>query len=204
MRDEDVRVRGYEARGRQRYSEHRKLTVAGEMAPGRRMLRPRRVLLMAAMLSLVCGVALLDAAGRHSSVPVAVHAHGFSQKGLLSLPLAAQGPVSAALGDNNPAYRVGTEEGGFEAASPAQRLASRFSSSGVTVTSGGTRVGLSLRGVGYGSSMTPVGQVAPTLNGNRVLYGRPASASGTRTVHSAWSRASRSRSPHGRGMRPAR
>ncbi len=149
------------------------LTVPAEAAPGRRMLRPRRVLLMAAMLSFVCGVALLDVAGRRSSVPVAaVHAHGFSQKGLLSLPLAAQGPVSAALGDNNPAYRVSPEKGGFGAASPAQHLASSFSSSGVIVTSGGIRVGLSLRDVGYGSSMTPVGQVAPTLNGNRVLYAR--------------------------------
>jgi hypothetical protein len=53
--------------------------------------------------------------------------------GLAGLPAAAQGPVSAALGRAEPAYRVV----GLRAGNPAQRLRTVFSPGGVVVYAGG-------------------------------------------------------------------
>src|SRR5205807_6271533 len=71
------------------------------------------------------------------------------------------------------AYRVTAARGGFRASSPPQRLESNFSSSGVSVSSGATRLALGLRGVGYGSLLEPLGGVAPQAHGNRVLFAHP-------------------------------
>ena len=134
-----------------------------------------RGLLTAAVLSIALGAGLYEGLpGGRSPVSSAARSHkGFSQKGLLSLPLAAQGPVAAALGADSPAYRVRANGGGFRAASPEQHLSATFTGSGVSVASGATRVGLSLRGVGYGSSLTAVGAVAPRARANHVLYAHP-------------------------------
>ena len=141
------------------------------MALGGRAALPWRALLVAALLSLALGAGLYEGlSGGRSALPVAVRSHAFSQGGLLSLPLTAQGPVSAVLGANSPAYRVRTYRGGLRAFSPAQHLSVSFASSGVSVSSGTTRLGLSLRGVGYGSSLTTVSRVAPRAHANRVLY----------------------------------
>ena len=132
-----------------------------------------RALVIAALLSVLLGAALSESlAGERSSVAPAVRSGGFSHKGLLSLPLAAQGPVSAALGADDRAYRVGAWKGGFAAVSPAQRLSVRFERSGVSLSSRATRVGLSLRAVGYGASLRAAGTVAPRVKNNRVLYAR--------------------------------
>jgi hypothetical protein len=72
----------------------------------------------------------------------------------------------------DPAYRVSASDGGFAAASPAQRLSLRFERSGVSLTSGATDVGLSLRAVGYGSSLSALGDLAPRVKAGRVLYER--------------------------------
>ena len=147
-------------------------SVSGRMALGARVVLPWRALVAAALLSLALGAALYEGlgGGRSSVAPTAVRSHAFSQKGLLSLPLAAQGPVSAALGGDSADYWVSTDEGGFRAANPAQHLSSSFTSSGVSVSSGATNLGLSLRAVGYGSSLSTLGQVAPRVKGNRVFY----------------------------------
>jgi hypothetical protein len=146
---------------------------ARTVLPGRALL-PWRALVALAVLSLALGTSLYEGllSSRSSSVAPAVgRAHAaFSRKGLLSLPLAAQGPVSAALGADSAAYRVSASGGGFTASSPAQHLRSSFTSSGVSVASGATRLGLSLCGVGYGSSLTALGGVAPRADGNRVVY----------------------------------
>ena len=144
---------------------------------------PWRALVAAALLSALLGVALWQGlAGRHSSVAPAAHFHASShlrsrpsaqeRKGLSTLPAGAQGPISQALGAENPAYRVGAFKGGFAASNPAQRLSSRFDRSGVALSSGGTHVGLSLRAVGYGSSLRALGEVAPRVKANRVFYER--------------------------------
>jgi hypothetical protein len=136
-----------------------------------------RALAAAAVLSSLLAVALwqsLPDRGR-AMAPAALgrRSAGFSREGLLSLPLAARGPVSATLGANAPVYRVSTSSGGFAAVNPAQRLRSSFDGAGASLTSGTTHVGLSLKAVGYASSLRAVGAVAPRANANRVLYAWP-------------------------------
>src|SRR4051812_41600297 len=47
------------------------------------------------------------------------------------LPLAARGPVAAAIASHDPQYRVSPSASGFTARNPAQRLRLRFSAAGV-------------------------------------------------------------------------
>jgi hypothetical protein len=91
-----------------------------------------------------------------------------ASRGLASLPLAAQGPVSAALGRVLPAYRVV----GLSARNPAQGFGVRFSRADVAVLSGGGRVGISLAAFGRGGALQPAAAVAPRVHGNRVTYSR--------------------------------
>ena len=84
----------------------------------------------------------------------------------MSLPAAAQGPVSAALGRDERAYRVA----GLHALNPAQRLRIGFSPAGVTVASGEARLGITLSAYGYASALRPLGSVAPRASANRVSY----------------------------------
>ena len=86
--------------------------------------------------------------------------------GLTSLPLAAQGPVSAALGSEAPAYRVT----GLEAVNPAQHLRAGFSRHGVNVASGKARLGMTLSAYGYAGTLEPVGSALPRAHANRVSY----------------------------------
>ena len=134
------------------------------------------LLLAAALLAFAVGMAVHESfPGGRSVGATHVRAHRFSHAGLQSLPVAAQGPVSAALGAGAQAYRVGGLGGRFTASSPAQRLSTSFTRSGVSVRSGTTRVGLGLLAVGYGSAgaLVPLAQVAPSAHANRVLYRHP-------------------------------
>ena len=111
----------------------------------------------AAALGCALLVALPGAgAGR---APVARH-------GLLSLPAAAQGPISAALGADARAYRVR----GLQAVNPAQRLGVAFTRRGVTVASGRARLGLALSAYGYASAQVPAAATTPRASANRVSY----------------------------------
>ncbi len=95
------------------------------------------------------------------------------RKGLSSLPLAAQGPVSEALGAEDPAYRVRRfERWALRRRAPRSISARAFAARGSRVSSGATRVGLSLRAVGYGASLSALGAVAPRVKANRVVYAR--------------------------------
>jgi trimeric autotransporter adhesin len=137
-----------------------------------RFALPWRALLTAALLSVALGVGVSEwlTAERSTPLPGAPAHHALTRQGLLSLPLAAQGPISQALGANSPAYRVHRTTGGFVAASPAQHLSASFSSAGVSVSAGATHLSLRLRGVGYGSSLQSIGTVSPRLRANRVIY----------------------------------
>ena len=84
----------------------------------------------------------------------------------MSLPVAARGPVSAALGRDEPRYRVL----GLRARNPAQRLRVAFSAAGVTVASGKTRVHLALLAYGRESALERVRSVSPEVLANRVAY----------------------------------
>jgi hypothetical protein len=130
---------------------------------------------LAALLSLLFGAALWQGLAHLDSssagVPSARHAR--PRATLLSLPLAAAGPVSGTLGAADPAYRASAAQGGLQTVSPAQRLRGRFSSSGVLLSTGAARLGLSVRGLGYGIAVTPVAAVSPRAAGNRVTYAHP-------------------------------
>jgi len=94
--------------------------------------------------------------------------------GLAGLPLLARGPVSTSLGAADPAYRISADHGGFSAVSPAQRLGLRFDRAGVLLSAGTARLALGLRAIGYGgSSPKALGEVAPLMNANRVVYPHP-------------------------------
>ncbi len=89
-----------------------------------------------------------------------------ARHGLECLPLTAQGPVSAALGQDEPVYRVTA----LRAVNPAQHLRAGFSRAGVTVVSGKAELGMALSAYGYGSVLEPVGSAQPRVSANRVAY----------------------------------
>ncbi len=101
--------------------------------------------------------------------PTALH-----RESLIALPAGAIGPVSAALGGDAAAYRVGSSEGALVARNPAQRLRLSFRADGVSIGSGSARVGLGLRAIGFGSTLRAIAPVAPRAQGNRVTYGHGA------------------------------
>ena len=160
-------------------------SAGGWLTPRAGGMVPWRVLVLAAALLLTLGLAAALAltlgpapdagtGGRGSVGSASVRSHRDSSRaGLLSLPLTAQAPVSAALGGDSAAYRVSAYRGGLRATNPAQRLSASFGSSGVYVASGATTVGLSLRAVGYGASLSSLTAVAPQVQANRVVYAQP-------------------------------
>jgi IPT/TIG domain/FG-GAP repeat len=134
---------------------------------------PWRAVMVAGLLSVLVGVALawgLVSGHSSSSSSSSSASPAVARGGLSSLPVAARGPVSAALGSADPRYRVRASKGGFEAVNPAQRLQVRFGRSGVRIGSGAVGLGLSLDGVGYGRSLEPAGDVLSHAEGNRVVY----------------------------------
>ncbi len=129
---------------------------------------PCRVLLAASLLAVLLGVAVRIVAGeQRSSAPMAAPARG----GFAALPVGAQGPISAALGADSPAYRIGNSAGGgLRARNPSQHMDASFQRTGVSVGSGTVKLRLSLKAVGYGSSLRALGNVTPTAKANRVSY----------------------------------
>jgi hypothetical protein len=110
--------------------------------------------------ALACAAALVALPG--STAPRQPAAH----LGLSSLPAAAQAPISAALGRDEPAYRVSA----LRAVNPAQRLRIGFSPAGVTVASGGARLDMALAGYGNAGALGALGVVTPRASANRVSY----------------------------------
>jgi len=124
--------------------------------------------LIAVALSFLAFAGVLYVAFNQGSGPAAstVRSHTESQAGLLSLPLAAQGPVSAALGSDQAAYRVA----GLVARNPAQRFSAQFRRSGVVIRTASTRFAISLKAFGRGEGLPPLAVVSPTASANRVSY----------------------------------
>jgi trimeric autotransporter adhesin len=128
--------------------------------------------------SVACGllslVAVIVAAfGAGSGVTLAgPGSAGGGRSGWGSVPVAARGAVSSALGAVQPAYSARRVSGGLAVVSPGQRLRARFGADGVVVDSGGSSFGLQFSAVGYGRLLRQVGAVAPEARGNRVEYRR--------------------------------
>jgi hypothetical protein len=169
------------------------LSACDPLAPALRRALGWRALLASALLTLTLAGALyeglagqrspvapgLRAAGRvnpgaarlrHGATPLSSLRTSRKKAGLLSLPPAARGPVSGALGANDRAYSLRASASGFVGSNPAQRFGLRFGGSGVSLSSANANVGLGLRAVGYGSSLTALAAVAPHANGNRLTY----------------------------------
>jgi FG-GAP repeat len=150
----------------------------GVDVPARSAVTPRRavlhlhVLIALALACLALGLALHQGLGSPSRPAVSSGAapHATSRAGLLSLPAAAQGSVSAALGSDQAAYRIE----GLVARNPAQRLSARFGRSGVAITTGSARFSISLKAFGRGSApaLAPVPPVSPAGGADRVTYAR--------------------------------
>ncbi len=87
---------------------------------------------------------------------------------LLRLPVLARDEISTVVGGDEAAYHVA----GLRAWNPAQRLRLRFSSRGVALSSGSTRLSLALAGVGRGAALQPAATAAPLVASNRVSYAR--------------------------------
>jgi len=139
------------------------------MAPGR-----VPIALALACLALGFGLhqGLLGAGGTSRPAASGARAHSSSRAGLMSLPAAAQGPVSAALGRDQAAYRFD----GLAAHNPAQGFSARFGRSGVAVAtpsgsgSGSARFTISLRAFGRGSAPAALAPVSPVASADRVSY----------------------------------
>lgn len=134
-------------------------------------VRPGRVLAAAAAALLCLALlALLDQSLGSRSRPAAsiVRSPVESKGGLLSLPVAAQGPVSTALGRDQAAYRLD----GLVARNAAQGLVARFGRSGVAITAGGSRFDVALRAFGREGALRALPAVAPVASANRVSYER--------------------------------
>jgi trimeric autotransporter adhesin len=143
-------------------------------APPARAALPRRALVVAVLFSLCLGGGVFESVTAKRAEPLAAaHSRVAAHTGLSSVPVAAQGVVSAALGAHSPSYQVSrVSSRGLEARSVTEGLRMRFGLSGVEVRSGEAEVGLGLRAVGYGASARAVRAVAPTARANRVTYGR--------------------------------
>src|SRR3984957_18354920 len=146
--------------------------------PARSAVTTRRVavsgrVLLALPLALAClmlGVALHQGLSGSGSRTIAsgTGSHAISREGLLSLPAAAQAPISAALGRDQAAYRIHR----LVAHNPAQRLRARFGRSGVAVTAGSARFAIALKAFGRPSSLRPLAASSPVASADRVTYAR--------------------------------
>jgi hypothetical protein len=160
----------------------------GPVAPGlgiRALTRPsgvgldRRALVGAAALSvlvlvIVLGLSRADAPVgtpvAHSGALARTGLSNTASAGLTSLPAAARGPVSQALGAGSRSYRASPMAGGFQVVNGPQRLHVRFNQAGVHVGSHGLQLTFSTRMLGRGPAQQALKDVAPRASANRVTY----------------------------------
>jgi hypothetical protein len=90
-----------------------------------------------------------------------------SQTDLASLPSAALGAVSQAVGSRDPGFRVRVSGAGYIAINRPQRLRERFDASGVTLGTGALRVSLG-RPELAGDARARADHVAPKASSNLV------------------------------------
>jgi hypothetical protein len=125
------------------------------------MTREVVVAVLGATAAVGCAAVLVAASG------AAAGREAPAGHGLAGVPAGARGSVSAVLGRELPAYRVVT---GLRAFNPAQRLRVRFSRHGVSVASGGGRLGMTLSAYGYAGALQALGPAAAQVSANRVSY----------------------------------
>ncbi len=158
--------------GTRRTRAGRTAARAAKLSPGSRR-RTRAALLAAPVVCAALALGAYEALPASHSAASRAHAAAFGHAGLLSLPLAAQGAVSGALGARDRAFQVHTASGGFASANDRRQLRSTFTASGVSVSAGRARLGLRLVGAGYGSTLHTILPSTPRADGNRVAYSHP-------------------------------
>ncbi|MGP0103482.1 MAG: FG-GAP repeat protein [Solirubrobacteraceae bacterium] len=148
--------------------------MTGRIALAARGLSVRQ-LSLAALLSLLCAAGLGQyLRAQEGASSASASATGASRDGLAGLPPAARASISAALGAEEPAYHFDVAPGGFHATNPAEHLGIGIARSGALLRSRSLELGLSLRAVGYGSSLSAVGAVQPSSEANRATFARAA------------------------------
>jgi FG-GAP repeat len=90
--------------------------------------------------------------------------------GLASAPIALQTAVSSALGAGSSRYAAVRQNGSL--VSTGGGVSTTFAASGLTVHVGGSALGMSFAGIGYGAQLTRPGKAAPTAAANKVSYQR--------------------------------
>jgi hypothetical protein len=144
------------------WSAPRRGKTAAEALAGRVALgRAGAVALLAAATTMV-------AVGAHATRPVRRAAPPAAPHGVVRLPEEARGPIAAALGRVEPAYRVRD----MRAQNPAAHLAAAFTSTGVTIDSGAAHLSLSPLAYGRGTALLALAPVSPRASANRVTYSR--------------------------------
>ena len=88
------------------------------------------------------------------------------------IPAAAQGAISAALGNDAPAYHARAAKIGFTFTNSQQRLEADLTPAGVRIRSGATTWSFRYEGLNRGTSRTTATMMAPTATANRVEYRR--------------------------------
>jgi hypothetical protein len=135
-----------------------------------------RQMALAALAALALGAVLTQAlpraGGRAVFGSASVGAGGAAHDALSGLSPAARASISAAVGAEVPAYRFQAAPGGFRSANPIQHLGIGVDRAGVLLRTHGLDLGLSLRAVGYGSSLSAVNAARPNAASNRVTYTR--------------------------------
>jgi hypothetical protein len=91
-----------------------------------------------------------------------------AHNGLASAPIALQTAVSSAVGARSSRYAAVRQNGSL--VSSGGGLSTTFTQSGPTVRVGGSALGMSFAGIGYGAQLTRPGTVAPTAAHNEVSY----------------------------------
>jgi hypothetical protein len=138
---------------------------------GRRRVGLKIVVAIAAAVTAVAvGVGLRPGAGHPGSRATAAAEHRAS--GLASLPVAALGPVSAALGSSERSYLVRDNRGELTAANPRQALKMRFDRLATRLRIGGSTLSLTTLAAGYGNHLHALTSVPPSYRSNRVSYAR--------------------------------
>ncbi|MBA3808811.1 MAG: IPT/TIG domain-containing protein, partial [Solirubrobacterales bacterium] len=82
----------------------------------------------------------------------------------------ARAQVSATVGAAEPAYAFRGARGALTAANPAQNFTLTAARSGVLLAGKQLRVGIALRALGYGNSISALPSASPRAHGNRVSY----------------------------------
>ena len=95
-----------------------------------------------------------------------------SANALATLPADARGPISAALGNDDPAYWVHRNAEGFHGENPRERLSVDFTIQRAEFRTGHVHWSLATRAYGYGAALHSVRTVAPLAAANRVEYRR--------------------------------